>query len=199
MLGATGLIACAAPRLPSPETAVESYVQALKIEDAKALREMMTNESRESMSEQEIESILKADKKELTERAQALASDETSVERSSRLFLKNGRQVRLLWQRGGFRLDDAAALPVRPHSPVQVLALLEAAVESKNFELFLSLLSESAQEELKATFSALQMSLSGRAAAIIETRGNVAVIELPDGLLIELVKEQGAWRIEELR
>src|SRR5690606_5761669 len=74
MLGATGLIACAAPRLPSPETAVESYVQALKIEDAKALREMMTSESRESMSEQEIESILKTDKKELTERAQTLAS-----------------------------------------------------------------------------------------------------------------------------
>jgi hypothetical protein len=60
-------------------------------------------------------------------------------------------------------------------------------------------LSNSAREELKATLSALQLSLSGRKAAIVESRGDTAVIELPDGLLIELVKERGAWRIEELR
>lgn len=199
VLSTNCLIACGSPQLPSPQTAVDSYSRAIKDQDAGTLRAMMTKEARDSLSEPEIESILKADKVELSRRARDFSSDETSLERTSLLFLSNGREVRLLWQRGGFRLDEAAALPARPQSPAQVLALLEDAVESKDYELFFSLLSKSAREELDATLSALQQSLNGRNAAIVESRGDTAVIELPDGLQIELVREHGAWRIEELR
>lgn len=190
---------CAPAALPSPESAVEEYYEAVRTQDARLLHSRLTRRAREALSQKELADSLNENQDELKVRAAEFASPDVVPVVDATMFLKGGREAHLHFEGSSFRIDPLGVTPSHPQSPTEVLKLLREAVSTKKVELFLALLSREGQRAFQSHLESLEASLEQLNSAIVEIRQDRAVIELPDGLVLELVQERGAWRIEDLR
>ncbi len=97
---------------------------------------------------------------------------------------------------GVFRIDSDAALFPRPRTPEAAARALVLALESGQVERVEAVLSAERRGGLEERRAALLQSLSGLDQASVQVLDHRAVIELPDGQVLQLVEEQGVWRVE---
>jgi hypothetical protein len=160
---------------------------------------MLTNQARVALSQEEVAGLLRDDREELRSRASDFSSTEATRSAEATLFLEGGEEAHLRLDEGRFYLDSVGAVPAGPKSPAEVLLLLRKAIAARSVERVSGLLSESGREAFESFFESLETSLQQSDSAIIEVRQESATIELPDGLIIDVVREEGVWKVEDVR
>lgn len=192
----TWVTACGGEAVPSPDTAVNAYTEAVKRGDARALRELLTERGRAAYSEKEVEDSLRENQKELL--ARSATWQRAEFETRATLWSEAGDPVALVLERGQFRLDGVGMMPSRAATPEAALAELRMAVRSRNLTLVLGVLAGEKRTEIESVLEALEAALAEIELAVTTTRGDRAEIELPSGVRISLVRVEGVWRIEEI-
>jgi hypothetical protein len=192
-------VGCGRGALPDPRQAAEEYRASLAANDARRLRALLSREARQAVDEAELEQALARERAELLERAERFAAPGARLEISADLAAGAAGPVQLVDQGEGFRLRGAGALPPRPADPRAALVLLRRALEAGSVDAVVVLMSESARAELAEWVEGLAGSLEELDAAEIDVRGEDATVTLPDGQIVALRRERGAWRVEGLR
>lgn len=200
-VGLSGLaLACAGPRMPPPEEAAAAYARAVEAGDAATLHQMLTSQARENLTQEEVSAELEKNAVEHKVRATEFSGGQTlEINAEATLFLEGGEDVVLSLEAGGFALSSVSVLPARPNSPELAMRQFAMAVAARNYERISGALSAQGQRQLSEVFASLDEELGALDLAVIDVRGDSAVVTFPSGLILLLVRESGIWRIEELR
>lgn len=184
--------------MPDPRDAARSYEKAVRSGDAVALRELLSEEARLAYSEADLRRLLQAEKVELASRAASVAAASARVDVRATLGTARGPELSLAVEQGEFRLSSDSALLPRPESPRAALVALGAALHSRDAGRLEVLLSEEQQVRMAERRAALLSSLLELDGATWEVQDEKATAVLPDGQVVELVREGGVWRVRAL-
>lgn len=193
-----GLCVCCSPRgrMPDPRDAARQYEQAVSQKDAAALHALLSREARSTYSLKDVAELLERDQADLSSRASACAEPAAELRATAVVASPSGLELGLALEDGLFRIDSDSALFPRPQTPEAAVRALVWALKSGETERVEAVLSAERRAGLEERRAALLESLSGLDRASVQVRDHRAVVELPDGQEIELVEEQGVWRVE---
>jgi hypothetical protein len=182
--------------MPDPRDAAREYEQAISAGDAIALHALLSRDAQATYSEQDVAELLRRDREDLVRRAAACSDPAAAVKATATVDSTSGLELELALEEGAFRIDSDTALFPRPQTPEAAVRALAWALRSGEAERVEAILSAERRAALEARRSALLESLSGIDRASYRISDRRAVVELPDGQEIELVKEHGVWRVE---
>ena len=186
--------------MPPPEDAARKYALALKAGDTETIHAMLTSQARANMSRAEVAEILARDQNELRLRAKQIeAAAQVPLHGEASLFLEDGRAVSLALEDGGFHLHGAGLLPARPMTPEQAVREFSDAVRARDYDRLRAVLSPRGQAEMVEVFTSLEDSLAGLDLAVVDVRSKKAEVELPSGLRVRLIEQNGIWLVEEVK
>jgi len=196
LLASAGHLGCARTRVPDPRDAARQYEEALEQGDAARLHALLSRRAQATYSEADLTLLLKRDGKELLENARGCVDPGSSVSASASMTTGAGLDLGLELEDGAFRIDSDTALFPRPGTPEAAARALRQALSSGQVERVEAILSRDRRADLEERRAALLESLSALDQASVRVRDHRATIELPDGQLLELVEEEGVWRVE---
>lgn len=182
--------------MPDPRQAARAYEQALESGDAARVRALLSKDAQDTYSEQDVKALLQRDGQELRAQAAACADESARVEATAVVRGAGQAELGLTLEEGAFRIDSEAALFPRPATPEAAARALRAALSSGHIERIERALSGQRRAFLEERRAALLESLADLERASIRVSDQSAVIELPDGQVLELVEEGGVWRVE---
>ena len=182
--------------MPDPEDAARAYEEALRQGDAAAVRALLSQQAQATYSEEDVRALLQRDGKELHARAAACVDPNAEVEATATVRGDGDAELELSLEDGTFHIDSDGALFPRPTTPEAAARALRAALESGRIERVERAMSGERRAGLEERRAALLESLSELDRASIRVSDHRAVVELPDGQMIELVEERGVWRVE---
>jgi len=181
--------------MPDPRDAARQYEQAVAKGDAAALHALLSEQGQATYSEKDVRELLERDRAELRALAAACADPGAEV-RATATVSGDGTELGLTLEGEGFRVDSDAAFFPRPRTPEAAARALAVALESGQLTRVEATLSAERRAALEERRAALLQSLSELEQASVQVMGDRAVVELPDGQRIELVLEEGVWRVE---
>jgi hypothetical protein len=197
MLAAIGCAHASAPRAPTtidPEPALVAWRQAIAHHDAPAAYRLLSTALRARTSEADFALQWKSAQADLSAQEEALAADHTL--RRAAGELPDGRAWPLAHDDGAWRL--AATRPLDPggDTPEDALRRLIAALEARDFDALSALLAEPLRSTLE---QALAERLARLKATVrrggLEASGNTARIRYDSRYHLDLIQENGRWRI----
>ncbi len=181
---------------------MRAYSEALRTKDARALRGMLTEQSRTDLSEADVKRLLADNEAELGKRAAAFEgctkSESCRPETRAQLTFADGSETELVGEGGIFHLVAAGSIPAAPPTPEAALVELRLALERRSLPLLLRLLEQGKRQELEGSFDLLVEALRGLDMGWVETRGDRAHVDLPGGVHVSLRRVRGAWWIEDI-
>lgn len=195
----SSLSGCASPRVPDPEEAVRAYQLALEERNADALYELLTLDARAQTTLEEVRRLLESQQGELVEQSRRLNDDDALVRQRGVLFLSDGQRVELTIEEGQFRLSSGAGLPSAATDPFDAVREFRAAMLARDFARVRGALSERASQRFDGFFSSLEATLVDAEWGVLEVRGERAELSLPNGRSVQLRKEKGLWKVEEVQ
>lgn len=190
------LCCCTRTAMPAPEDAARAYREAVERGDAAALHALLSRDAQSAYSEEDVREILERDERELRARAAACAAPAAEVRATAVLDSGKGPELGLTLEEGSFRIDSDSALFPRPRTPEAAARALALALESGQVDRVEAVLSKERRARLEERRAALLESLSELERASVQVSGLRAVIELPDGQVLELLEEEGVWKVE---
>jgi hypothetical protein len=196
LLGVAGLLGCARTRVPDPRDAARQYEEALEQGDAARLHALLSRRAQATYSEADLALLMKRDGKELLGNARGCVDPAAKVAANASMTTGAGLELGLELEEGAFRIDSDTALFPRPGTPEAAARALIQALASGQVERVEAILSSDRRADLEERRAALLESLSGLDQASVRVRDHRATIELPDGQVLELVEEEGVWRVE---
>jgi hypothetical protein len=138
-------------------------------------------------------------RRELEAQGRALRAPGAEVEASAKILLADGSEVELRLESGAFRVDAAATLPNAARTPAQALDGLRRALARRSYPALLRVLSVEARSAMERDVRALVEGLEDPSALDVRVTGDRAEIELPGGHSVSLKREQGVWRVEDVK
>jgi hypothetical protein len=109
-----------------------------------------------------------------------------------------GELAELHWREGAWWLARTAPVRGAQESPQQTLDAFRAAIDSRNLDAALALLSSETRARYLAELDAIGAALAEGEASVIAS-GDVAVVLLQNGDQLHLVREDGVWRVERIQ
>ena len=197
---AATMLGCAHAPAPSPhptadpEPALAAWRRAIAANDAHAAYALLSSSLRARVSEPDFALQWKAAQADLSAQQDALASPHTLRQASGELA--DGRAWPLVHEDDHWRL--AALHPLAPggDTPEDALRRLVAAIEARDFDALLGLLAEPLRSSLE---QALADRLGRLKAALrhgpIEASGSTARLRYDPRYHLDLVQENGRWRV----
>ncbi len=206
------LSACGAPK-PSPKTTTENFVKALEERRYSDAYAELSESARARLSARDFEALLRAHPEAEKDIIEALRADLGQSEVSVILRTKSGRELRLFLEDGEYRLDESALDLYPQRTPVEALRSFVAALERGRYDVLLSfvprdqsegvteaLLRESFSGPQKSEIDHLRGSLApSLAEAKVEILGERAVVSYGTESRVELLLEDGLWKIEDFK
>jgi hypothetical protein len=156
----------------------------------------LSRQAQATYSEQDLALILQRDQKELLAHAAAYTAAASEVTATALVTSDAKLELALTLEDGAFRIDSDTALFPRPGTPEAAARALILALSSGQVERVEEILSSDRRADLEERRAALLESLSALDQAAVRVRDHRATIELPDGQVLELVEEEGVWRVE---
>ncbi len=190
---------CGGAQTPDPSAALARYTAAAENADSAAVYELLSRDARTRYTREDIAALLSGDAVELQERGKSLTSAGATVEIEAELRLTNGQVAALRLEDGRYRVVSAQALPAVATSPVQALSRLRAAVDERDYRALIGLLTAEARTAVEQQRSILLDELDQPSSLSIEVDGDRARVTLPSGREINLKREDGSWRFDDLR
>lgn len=183
--------------MPEPETVVDAYATAIETGNTAALHDLMSQESKRAVSQEDLARVLAEQRDELVEHAKELQSAERLVTARADVRYDDGEIVSLELAQEGFRVSAADALPASARSPEQALGQLRKVLARRSYAGLLRVLSPRTRAAIERDLRSLVEGLSEPEALRLDVAGDSATVEVPGGHLVKLRREDGVWYVDD--
>jgi len=210
----TGLFGCASSHAGSPETTLAAYsnaVRAGRLADAYAL---LSEDAKKTIPFEEFKRIVQENPEQAQELIRALDRPQAGPARvTAKVTGADGEPLLLVLENGAWRVDGSAIDLYSQATPESAATAFVRGVENKRYDVLLRFVPDSQREGLTEStlrtawegeqkqdmarlIEALKAALPG---ARFEVVGERATLAYGAGGTVELVREHGAWKVEELK
>jgi hypothetical protein len=197
----------------SPKAALHEYAQALREQEPERAYELMSAEFRGRHTLDEFRLMLKDNREEAQETADRLALESSQVAISAEFEYGLDERMRLVKEDGEWRIASNPLSFYSQKTPRDAVRSFVRAYTLKRWEVMLRFVPTSykermtvemvklqfegpRQEAMSEMMDKLRVNLSGATADI--QKGNQARLRYGDSYEVELVREQGLWKIKSL-
>jgi hypothetical protein len=184
--------------IPDPEQAVDRYAAALEKGDAETIHALMSVESRQAVSLEQLRRILGEQREELGDHASAVRAPGREIKARAQVRYDDGEVATLDLVDGHFRVTAADALPAAARTPAQALGQLRRVLARRSYAGLLRVLSPRTRGAIEGDLRSLVEGLNSPDALPIEVVGDTATVVVPGGHRVELRREEGVWWIDDL-
>lgn len=202
--------ACGAPA--SPTKTAREFAALLDAGHYDAAWAMLSEESRAKLDRSELERRMASNPEERRLIVAQLSREVAEERAEARYLLDDGREVRLVLEDGRWKLDGAILDVYSQATPRLAIASFVRAVENKRYDVLLrfvprayrtpdltaEVLQRSFEVEMRDEIAAIVDVLRESANEPIEENGDRARLSLGPGDAVLLVREDGAWKIEDI-
>jgi hypothetical protein len=194
------LLGCSSCRstkaIASPEELIAKYLHAVEKADARAVWALLDEKIRSELTEADFVSSFTKYRAELLDRARLLkARVKEPAGIKAKVTYPSGLEADLVYT-DGWRLEGSLATPTR--TPQETLSALLLAAEQRNLSALMRLLSKSARSSVEQFLRDRIEKLHKALDQEIEVNGNRARVRLDPRSKIDLILEDGQWRILEV-
>lgn len=191
------VIACGPRPIPDPRVAAQQWADAVERGDGAAAYELLTAEARRAQGRKGVAELLARHREELKAAAQATASRQARLETLAELSLPHDSAAKIVVEDGQFRVAAAGAFPAAASTPLDALRELREVLARRSFSGLLRVLSRETALALSDGVEELVGALDEPSALEIAVDGRRAIARLPGGHQVELVREDGVWRVKD--
>ena len=193
-----GVLGCTTTQVPDPKDAALAYADAAARGDAAALHEMLSARGQKALSPEDVARIVKDERVELAEQAQALRGAGTTTTVRATVRYPDGETASLAVEDGELRVRAADALPSGARTPEEALGELRRVLARRSYAGLVRVLSSSTRSAMEAELRSLVEGLEEPEALEVEVRGETATVIVPGGHRVKLRREEGVWRVDDL-
>lgn len=198
-LAAVAVSGCAA-HAPPPQQTVEAWIDAVQREDAEAAWDLLDDSARQGMTRDSFDAFFKKHHAELVVRANQLQAraDQATARVEAQLPLDPQHTLALRHSDAGWRLASVDPDGLQQHTPRDTLASFVGALDARDLDTLLALMSEERRVGLLGELDLLREQIARHLDQDLVTRGDRAVLQLDGGDRLLLVRRDGRWHIESL-
>jgi hypothetical protein len=207
------LSACAASRPASPQDALAAYSAALRDGRSRDAYALLSAEAKKDIPYESFERIVRENPDEVAEIGRSLGHPAAPPRVTARVKAPNGETLVLVLENGAWRVDGSAIDLYGQTTPESALRAFVLAFKNRRYDVLLRFVPEAEREglgveelkrawegeertELQALVSAVEANLL---TARLEVTGDRATMAFGAGGTVELVREGGLWKVEDLR
>jgi hypothetical protein len=193
------LAACANTSGGGPQETLRRYVEAV-VEDRPAEAYALLDESvRKQMTPSEFTARWKGLRDELLVQAgQLKTAVEKPISARAQVTLRSGGHASLSLTNDIWRIEDGVAFSGGAATPADALRAFVRAVEARNYEAVTRLLARSVRENIERDITERTAKLKQALNQEIEVTGGRARLQYDAKFKVELIQEDGEWRIQDL-
>jgi hypothetical protein len=205
--------ACAANRPASPQDALAAYSAALRDGRSRDAYALLSAEAKKDIPYDSFERIVRENPDEVAEIGRSLGHPAAPPRVTARVKAPNGETLLLVLENGAWRVDGSAIDLYGQTTPESALRAFVLAFKNRRYDVLLRFVPEAEREglsveelkrawegeertELQALVSAVEANL---VTARLEVTGDRATMAFGAGGTVELVREGGLWKVEDLR
>jgi hypothetical protein len=192
---ALALCGCAHAPLPDPAGALEAWRRAVERDDPHAAWQLLSADTRAKIAEPAFIAEWRATSDERHAQAEALRTAPRPRQQAD--VLANGRVTRLTREADGWRLDSPRASEPGARAPEEALRRFVQAIEERNFDAFLRLLAEPLRALVERELSDRLAGLRTVVSKPIAPEGQRATVRYGSRYHIDIVEENGQWRVSD--
>jgi hypothetical protein len=195
----------AAPTAPTtPRGIAQAWSDAARRDDAHAAYRLLSAETRRTLPFAEFQVRWQDSRVERQRQANALAeklAEPGSLLQHATVILPDGKTAQLVGDGNLWSLEAPLLSSARASTPADALRLFAAAIESRNVEALLRVLTSARRAGLRDALLAFVGGLQSHASTDIEVVGDRATLRWSDGKRrwkINLRKEGDEWRVDDI-
>jgi hypothetical protein len=205
--------ACGGAQRASPQEALDAYSQALRDGRPAEAYALLSADAKKDLSYEAFQRILKENPEEIRELGQALRSLASPPRVTALVTAPSGESLLLVYEDGEWRVDGSAIDLYGQASPESALRGFVRAFRNRRYDVLLRFVPDAEREglgveqlkrswegedraEMEALIAAVEAGLPG---AKLEVSGDRATMAFGAGGTVELVRERGIWKVEDLR
>ena len=189
---------CIRETVPDPRSAASAYAEAAARGDAEAIYAMLDNESRRSMTIDDVRKMISLERAELADQSKAIRSPQADVKAMARVKFADGEDAVLEVKDGKYFVASADALPTGARTPAQVLEKLRRVLARRSYAGLMRVLTDNARSAMENDLRSLVQGLENAEGLDVQQTGDTAVVNIPGGHLVKLRREGGTWRVEDI-
>lgn len=196
-----------------PRTALEQYTAALREGRTLDAYEMLSAEAKRDLSRDAFERMVRENPAEVQALVEALERPTAPPYVTARVTAPDGESLLLVYEDGRWRIDASAIDLYGQTTPEQAVRSFVRAFKSQRYDVLLRFVPDAHREgldpenmkrawegEQKEEMTELVAALTaGLSEAQVELVGDRATIAYGSTGTVELVREHGLWKIEDLR
>jgi hypothetical protein len=196
-----------------PDATLRSYSEALEAGRAPEAYSLLSSDAKKSIPFDSFQRMLKENPEETKELARALRRPARAPEVTASVTPPGGPTLLLVYENGAWRVDASSIDLYSQATPERAIASFVRAYEGRRFDVLLRFIPDAQKQDLTA--EALQKAWTGeqkdevermmqalRAAlptARFEVLGERATLAFGAGGTLELIREHGSWKVEDLK
>ena len=204
---------CATTQPMSPQEALEAYATALdegRTRDAYAL---LSAEAKKEIPYESFQRIIRENPDEVDEIARALRTPASPPRVTAVVRAPSGESLLLVYEGGAWRVDGSAIDLYGQETPEQALRAFVRAFHNRRYDVLLRFVPDAEKEglgveELKLAWEGEERAELERLVAAVESAlptarmevtGDRATMAFGASGTVELLRERGAWKVEDLK
>ena len=186
---------CAGTEMPPAENAVRAFAEHVRAHrDEEAFR-LFSARAQSTMSREDFASALELDREEIAARAERAAAEPPHTE--AVVHVEGGEPIVLVETEDGWRIRSGVPSIPNARTPASAGLAFRSALMSGNLSAILNLLSRSRRHEVEAEMRRVAAALGDEDGhEVVERAQGRATLRLSGGLVVELVLENGEWRVD---
>jgi len=196
-LVSAGAAACAGGGIPDPKEAADAYATAAARGDAETVYAMMTSAAQKARTKDEVRAMVKAERAELAEQAQAVSSKDARVQATARLRFADGEESALELKDGRFWVTSAGAVPGGARTPEEALDQLRRVVARRSYAGLMRVLSPATRAAIEQDLRSLVTGLEHPETLPVQVSGESATVSVPGGHHVRMKRDGGVWRVDD--
>jgi hypothetical protein len=191
---------CGAAATPvRPDETLARYVAAVDTGDSDAAYDLLSAAQRAAVSRQEFAAAFRANRAELRAQARALRRlAPRDVPVTSEVAYADGESATVALEGAEWRIAGGVADAHSLRSPRETLRSLRRALERRSFDSVMRILSRRSRSQIDDELRRLVDGLSAAEHLDVAVDGDHARVEYAPGHGIDLVREDGEWRVLDL-
>lgn len=207
------VVACAGSPGKNPHDALSAYASALREGRMRDAYDLLSADAKKDIPYESFQRIVRENPSEVQDIASSLGQPAAPPRVTAVVKAPNGEALRLVLEDGAWRVDGAAIDLYGQATPDSALRSFVRAFRNRRYDVLLRLAPDAAREGLDATglkrswegedrvemeglVAAVEASLTS---ANLEVTGDRATMAFGSGGTVELVREAGLWKVEDLR
>lgn len=206
--------ACGAARQQrSPQEALDAYAGALREGRTADAYALLSTEAKKEIPYESFQRIVRENPDEVREIARALATPASPPRVTAVVTAPSGESLLLVYEDGAWRVDASAIDLYGQATPEAALRSFVRAFHNRRYDVLLRFVPDAEREglgveELKRAWEGAERAELERLVGAVETAlpsgrlevtGDRATMAFGAAGTVELVRERGAWKVEDLR